>query len=124
MQMTPAPMMAWRQHLLERVAYNAATESQPRAVVPARRDPARRPAQWRTRLGRRRASKVADTNFCDTVVLDVDATLVTAHSEKQGAAVTFKKKLRLLAARGVVREHPRVAGPDAAPRERRVQYRG
>jgi len=37
------------------------------------------------------ASTVADTDLDDTVVLDVDATLVAAHSEKQGAAVTFKK---------------------------------
>ena len=37
------------------------------------------------------ASKVADTDLGDTVVLDVDATLVAAHSEKEGAAVTFKK---------------------------------
>ena len=37
------------------------------------------------------ASKVADTDLGEVVVLDVDATLVTAHSEKEGAAVTFKK---------------------------------
>ena len=37
------------------------------------------------------ASKVADGDLGDTVVLDVGATLVTAHSEKEGAAVTFKK---------------------------------
>ena len=37
------------------------------------------------------ASKVADTDLGDVVVLDVDATLVAAHSEKEGAAVTFKK---------------------------------
>jgi hypothetical protein len=37
------------------------------------------------------ASKVADGDLGNTVVLDVDATLVTAHSEKEGAAVTFKK---------------------------------
>ncbi len=37
------------------------------------------------------ASKVADTDLADIVVLDVDATLVTTHSEKEGAAVTFKK---------------------------------
>ena len=37
------------------------------------------------------ASKVADTDLGDTVVLDVDATLVTAHSEKEGAASTFKR---------------------------------
>ena len=37
------------------------------------------------------ASKVADGDLGETVVLDVDATLVAAHSEKEGAAVTFKK---------------------------------
>ena len=37
------------------------------------------------------ASKVADSDLGEVVVLDVDATLVTAHSEKEGAAVTFKK---------------------------------
>jgi hypothetical protein len=35
-------------------------------------------------------SKVAGTDLGDTVVLDVDATLVTAHSEKESAAATFK----------------------------------
>ncbi len=35
-------------------------------------------------------SKVADTDLGDTVVLDVDATLVTAHSDKEQAAATFK----------------------------------
>lgn len=36
------------------------------------------------------ASKVAGTDLGDVVVLDVDATLVTAHSEKEHAAPTFK----------------------------------
>ena len=36
------------------------------------------------------ASKVAGTDLGETVVLDVDATLVTAHSEKQQARATFK----------------------------------
>ena len=35
-------------------------------------------------------SAAAGTNLGDTVVLDVDATLVTAHSEKEQAAATFK----------------------------------
>jgi len=46
---------------------------------------------WSQLPGGLPASKVADTDLGDTVVLDVDATLVTAHSEKEGAAVTFKK---------------------------------
>ncbi len=37
------------------------------------------------------ASKVADTDLADVVVLDVDATLITTHSEKEGAASTFKR---------------------------------
>jgi hypothetical protein len=36
------------------------------------------------------ASTVADTDLGEVVVLDVDATLVTAHSEKENAAATFK----------------------------------
>jgi hypothetical protein len=36
------------------------------------------------------ASKVADTDLGDVVVLDVDATVVVAHSEKESAAPTFK----------------------------------
>ena len=36
------------------------------------------------------ASQVADTDLGGVVVLDVDATLVTAHSEKSQAAPTFK----------------------------------
>jgi hypothetical protein len=35
-------------------------------------------------------SKVADTDLGDVVVLDVDATIVVAHSEKESAAPTFK----------------------------------
>ena len=46
---------------------------------------------WSQLPGGLPASKVADTDLGDTVVLDVDATLVASHSEKEGAAVTFKK---------------------------------
>ena len=42
-------------------------------------------------LDRLPASKVADIDLGDVVVLDVDATLVTAHSEKVNAAATFKR---------------------------------
>lgn len=37
------------------------------------------------------ASKVAGTDLGDVVVLDVDATIVVAHSEKEQAAATFKR---------------------------------
>jgi hypothetical protein len=60
------------------------------------------------------ASKVADTDLGEVVVLDVDATLVTAHSEKEGAAVTFKKgfgyhpvRREALLIRAEVRDHRR-----------------
>jgi len=46
---------------------------------------------WSQLPGGLPASRVADTDLGDVVVLDVDATLVAAHSEKEGAAVTFKK---------------------------------
>lgn len=36
------------------------------------------------------ASKAAGTDLGDTIVLDIDATLVTAHSEKESAAPNFK----------------------------------
>jgi hypothetical protein len=36
------------------------------------------------------ASKVTDTDLGEVIVLDVDATLVTAHSAKEDAAATFK----------------------------------
>jgi Transposase DDE domain group 1 len=41
--------------------------------------------------GRIPASKVAGTDLGQTVVLDVDATIVIAHSEKEQASATFKK---------------------------------
>src|SRR5665811_2410047 len=37
------------------------------------------------------ASKVAGTDLGNTIVLDVDATIVIAHSEKELASATFKK---------------------------------
>jgi len=37
------------------------------------------------------ASKVAGTDLDEVIVLDVDATMVVAHSEKENAAATFKR---------------------------------
>lgn len=37
------------------------------------------------------ASKVAGSDLADVIVLDVDATVVTAHSEKENATATFKR---------------------------------
>ena len=47
-------------------------------------------AQFASSRGGLPPSKVAGTDLGETVVLDVDATLVTAHSEKESAAATFK----------------------------------
>lgn len=37
------------------------------------------------------ASKVAGTNLADVIVLEIDATSVIAHSQKENAAATFKR---------------------------------
>lgn len=41
------------------------------------------------------AVPVAGRDLGETVVLDIDATLVTSHSEKESAAATFKKGVRV-----------------------------
>ena len=46
---------------------------------------------WAQLPGGLPASKVAGTDLGSTVVLDVDATIVVAHSEKENASPTFKK---------------------------------
>ena len=45
---------------------------------------------WSALPGGLPVSKVADTDLGEVVVLDVDATIVVAHSEKESAAPTFK----------------------------------
>lgn len=45
---------------------------------------------WSLLAGGLPPSRVADTDLGEAVVLDVDATLVVAHSEKEAAAPTFK----------------------------------
>ncbi len=45
---------------------------------------------WSLLAGGVPASQVADGDLGETVVLDVDATIVVAHSEKKSAAPTFK----------------------------------
>lgn len=66
-------------------------------VTPARR---KKVAAARARARRRvwtqlpqgvPASKVAGSDLADVIVLDVDATVVIAHSEKENAAATFKR---------------------------------
>ena len=58
---------------------------------------------------------IAGKTLTGWVVIDMDATLVTAHSP---ALAT--RRLRFPPAGGVVPEHPRVPGHAAAPRERRL----
>jgi hypothetical protein len=56
------------------------------------------------------------------LVIDMDATLVTASSDKEGAAATWKKGYGLPSAGRVARQHARVPGHAAAARQRRVEY--
>jgi hypothetical protein len=68
-----------------------------------------------------------DASAASPLVIDVDATLVTAHSDKEFAAPTFKARLRLPSAVGLrrprTRGHRRAAGISAARRQRRLQHR-
>jgi hypothetical protein len=56
------------------------------------------------------------------LVIDMDATLVTASSDKEGAAATWKMGYGLPSAGRVARQHARVPGHAAAARQRRVEY--
>ncbi len=62
------------------------------------------------------------------LVIDIDATLVTAHSPKDSAAATYKTGLRVSPVVGVCRPRlpgdRRAAGGAAASGQRRVQHRG
>ncbi len=88
-----------------------------------RREPARRhPAAtvWSQIPGGLPASKVADTNLGDVVV--VEATLVTTHSDKEGAASTFIRGCGYHPLGVWCHCVPGVAGVDAATRERRLEH--
>jgi hypothetical protein len=54
-------------------------------------------------------SRVAGGDLGEVIVLDVDATLVTAHSEKEQAPGNVQGRLWIPSHRGVVRQHPRDA---------------
>jgi hypothetical protein len=64
---------------------------------------------------------IAGKALAGWLVIDMDATLVTACSDKEGAAPTWKKGYGLPTG-GLVREYPRVPGHAAAPGERRIEY--
>ena len=69
------------------------------------------------------ASRVAGGNLGqDVVVLDVDATIVVAHSEKEQAAADVQGHLRVPPDRGLVRQHRRAAGRRAAAGQRRLEH--
>ncbi len=65
---------------------------------------------------------IAGKTLTGWLVIDMDATLVTARSDKQGAAPDLEERLRLPPAGGLVREHARVPVHAAAPRQRRVKH--
>ena len=65
---------------------------------------------------------IAGKTLTGWLVIDMDATLVTASSDKEGAAPTWKNGLRLPPAGRLVREYPRVPGHAAPPGERRLEH--
>ncbi|OYO02945.1 YD repeat-containing protein [Propionibacteriaceae bacterium ES.041] len=78
---------------------------------------ARRPGRgvWSVIPGGLPGSRVVGTTLpADVVVLDVDATIVIAHSEKENADRTFKKTFGYPPDRRLVRQHPRAAGREAS----------
>jgi hypothetical protein len=56
------------------------------------------------------------------IVIDMDATLVTAHSDKEGAAPTWKKGYGFHPLGGLVPEYAGVPGHEAQARERRLEH--
>ena len=56
------------------------------------------------------------------LVIDLDATLITAHSDKEGAAPTFKMGYGFHPLAAWLFQYPRVPGHATASRERRVEH--
>ena len=67
-----------------------------------------------SQMSRLPTSKVAGMDLGETIVLDADSTLVTAHSEKGAGGCHVQARFRVSSDRGVVRQHSRVAGGHAA----------
>ena len=67
--------------------------------------------------------RVADKTLDGVTCIRLDASVVTCHSEKEGAEPNFKG-VRPAPAAGLLRQHRRAAGRDAAPRLGREQHRG
>ena len=66
---------------------------------------------------------IAGKTLTGWLVIDMDATLVTASSDKEGAAPTWKKGYGFHLLGALARQHRRVPGHAAAPRQRRGQTR-
>jgi hypothetical protein len=64
--------------------------------------------------------EIAGKTLTGWVVIDMDATLVTAYSDKEGAAPTWKKGYGLPPAGRLVPQYPRVPGHAPPPWQRRV----
>jgi len=70
--------------------WRALDQTTPAALVRVEKARAKTRRHVWSLLGQIPVSKAAGTDLGDTVVIDVDATLVTAHSEKEQARATFK----------------------------------
>ena len=65
---------------------------------------------------------IAGKTLTGWLVIDMDATLVTASSDKEGATPTWKKGYGFHPLGRLAREHPRVPGHAAPSRQRRVKH--
>ena len=65
---------------------------------------------------------IAGKELTGWVVIDMDATLVTAYSDKEGAAPTWKKGYGFPPFGGLVPQYPRVPGHEAQARQRRLEH--
>ena len=65
---------------------------------------------------------IAGKTLTGWLVIDMDATLVTASSDKEGAAPTWKRGYGFHPLGGLGCEYPRIPGHAAAPRERGLEH--
>ena len=95
--------------------------------VSADRSDRRRPERCLRRCARRAARARARAWELgarpERIVIDVDATLIGAHTEKEGAAVNFKGTFGFHPLLAYLDEQPRGAGRGAAPGQRRRAQR-
>ena len=65
---------------------------------------------------------IAGKELTGWVVIDMDATLVTAYSDKEGAAHHVEERVRFPPFGGLVPQYPRVPGHEAQARQRRLEH--